>query len=104
MKCLVEGLFAVLVLLVGLQPTFAKENCFGSLQELRKIHKTEHAWHHKTSTGICWHVQSKNSNSVTKVKPNASVPLRTDRVTPEEGRRLRDYLLPFDSFDDRWPR
>lgn len=59
------------------------EECFASLSQLRQVHKTEHAYRHKTPNGMCWHIGKKNhSGTFTEVKPKPSKPRWTAYIIP----------------------
>src|SRR5437899_7924383 len=97
--CIVVTLFALC------WPSLASASppavCFNTLEELRQVHKQEHAWWTKSTTNIdmkCWHVHKKNYTRLHQPSGKTFIPtpkIRTNKVTPEEGARLRDYLLPY---------
>ncbi len=68
-----QAILTALCVLCTATPIIASpvsEQCYRSEQSTRVAHPTEHIYHHKTPTGVCYHVGPKNhSTAFVDTKP-----------------------------------
>lgn len=66
------------------------QQCFTSVEELRKVFKKDHAYRMTVKGNICWHIH--RNVKPTQIKEITPEPYQPYKMTPADRQRMRDYL------------